>query len=356
MPPTNVIINGDFNNGSANWSGTDIEANYTEGAYLGNGSSNRVAEIDGNSGQTTVMEQTFTITDPSSGRLTLDTALRTASNSNAGQEGFVVEILDSGGNVIASMTVLPTTNSFQSISLDVNFPSAGDYTLRFTELGLDDSLGAIVDNIKLIVCFCQGTQIETEFGERPVETLRIGDMVMTQNGLKPLQWIGKRSLNATDLAIHPKLHPVRIGVGALGNGLPNRDLLVSRQHRMQTSSVVANRMFGTPDVLVSAIKLTELPGIEIDQGLESVTYYHLLFDAHEIIFANGAPSESLLLTDAALSSVTEEARAEIELLFPDRPRVNAPHSQLRIPHGKQQKRFVERLSKNNKPLLEFESA
>ncbi|WP_281972803.1 Hint domain-containing protein [Ruegeria faecimaris] len=352
MAPTNVIVNGTFNSGSANWSGTDIEADHTEGAYLGNGSSNRVAEMDGNASQVTVMEQTFTLDDPKSGELSLDSALRTASNSNAGSEGFTVEILDSNGVVIASMTVLPTANSFSTFTMQVDFPSAGDYTLRLTELGLNDSLGAIVDNIELLVCFCQGTLIETELGERPVETLREGDLVLTRSGLKPVRWIGQRHLSATDLAINPNLKPVRIAKSALGDGLPKQDLLVSRQHRMQISSAVAQRMFGSPDVLVAAIKLSELPGIEIDNSLDQVVYYHLLFDNHEIVFANGAPSESLLLTDTSLASVTAQAREEIQMILPNLLEAQNTVPSYPIPENRLQKRLVERLRKNQKSPLE----
>ncbi len=354
MPPTNVILNGTFDSGSANWSGTDLETNHPENAYLGNGSSNNVAEMDGHSGQTTVMEQTFTLEDPHTGELSFDTALRTASNSQAGNEGFTVEVLDSSGVVIASMTVLPDQNTFTTITMQVDFPSEGDYTLRFTEVGLDDSLGAIVDNISLIVCFCEGTMIQTEFGERPIETLRAGDRVLTRSGLKPLRWIGKRRLSAVDLEINPKLRPVRIAKGAMGNGLPQQDLLVSRQHRMQTSSAVAQRMFGTAEVLISAIRLTELSGIAVDHDAHEVVYYHLLLDSHEIVFANGAPSESLLLTDTSLASVTPQARAEIQLIFPDLSINGVALPSHTIPENRKQKRLVERLRKNHKPLLELQ--
>ena len=148
--------------------------------------------------------------------------------------------------------------------------------------------------------------------------------------------------------MNPKLRPVRISKGAMGNGLPQQDLLVSRQHRMQTSSAVAQRMFGTPDVLVAAIKLTELPGIGIDHSADQVVYYHLLFDTHEIVFANGAPSESLLLTDTSLASVTPEGREEIRLIFPDLPTAGTSPPCM-IPENRQQKRLVERLRKNHKP-------
>lgn len=355
MPPTNVIINGDFSSGGANWTGVDLEFN-PEGAFLGNGSSNTVTEIDGNSFQTTILQQSFTLDDPKSGELTFDTALRTASNSNAGLEGFTVEVLDNNGIAIASMTVLPTQNSFTTISIDVDFPSAGTYTLRFTELGPNDSLGAIIDNISLIVCFCGGTLIRTKHGDQPVEDLKVGDLVLTQSGYKTLKWIGRRRLSANDLEAEPKLYPIRIRKGALGNDQPNADLLVSRQHRMQTSSTLAQRMFGAREVLVSAIQLTALPEIEIETSVSALAYYHLVFDDHEVVFANGAPSESLLLSETTLAALSPAAREELRLLFPGLTATSANASQQTIPETKRQKRFVERLSRNNKSLIEQPSA
>ena len=159
MPQYDIILNGDFSNFAANWSGNDIEATYSEGAYLGNGSSNAVSEIDGHSGQTTVLEQSFTINNSVDTTLNFDTALRNASNGQAGSEGFRVDILDSSGSVLATQSYFPTQNSLTGRSLDVSFPSGGTYTVRFTELGPDNSLGAIVDNISLLVCFTSGTMV-----------------------------------------------------------------------------------------------------------------------------------------------------------------------------------------------------
>lgn len=354
--PTNVIINGTFTDGETGWSGTDIEASYTESAYLHNGSHNRVAELDGHRCQTTVMEQTFTITDPTTTELTLDAALRLESNDNAGQEGFTVEILDSCGTAIASTTIIPTVNTLESYSLPVTFPSAGDYTLRFTEIGPDDSLGAFIDNVELLICFAGGTGIATPAGERLVDNLRAGDIVMTRTGPRPIRWIGKRRVAADEIARNPKLRPVRIARGALGGGLPKRDLCVSRQHRMLTTSRVAQRMFGLPDTLVAAIKLTRLPGITVDETIDSVTYYHLLFDTHEIVFANGAPSESLLVTEHALAAMTAEARQELLALFPALCAKGTAPAATIIPEPRQQKDLVERLGKNRKPVLDHSPA
>jgi hypothetical protein len=182
MPPTNLIVNGDFNGGNTGWSGNDLETNYSENAYLGNGSGNRVAEMDGVSGQTTVMEQSFTVANPLATKLSIDSALRTASNGQAGTEGFTAEILDSDGNVLSTVEILPTANTFTTFTLPVTFPAAGTYTVRLTEVGPDNSLGAIVDNIELMVCFAGTTRIATPTGTIAAKDIAIGDMIDTETG------------------------------------------------------------------------------------------------------------------------------------------------------------------------------
>lgn len=350
----NLIINGTFDSGSAYWTGNDLETSYSEGAYLNNGSSNRVAELDGRANQTTVMQQTFRVDGPIQTAVTLDAALRNASLNQAGTEGFTVEVLASDGTVIASMTVLPTTNSFTQVSLDVTFDSAGDYTLRLTELGKDNSLGAIVDNISLIVCFCGGTLIGTPDGPRAIETLQAGDIILTETGAKPLRWIGRRVVQPDEMTRNAKLKPVRIDTGALGAGLPTQPLEVSRQHRMLVRSRVAGRMFGSQEILLPAIRLTDLPGIEISEGTEPVSYFHMLFDNHEIVRANGAPSESLLVTERSFAALTPAAQEELQALFPHlvHRTGTAAASARPIPETARQKRLVQRLAKNQHPVLD----
>ncbi len=352
---TDLIVNGTFDAGSAGWTGTDLETNHFETAYLGNGSTNRVAELDGHRNQITVMEQSFTVTGTGSftGTFSIDSALRTASNPQAGTDGFTVEILDSSGGVVGSMTILPTTNSFSTYTMDVTFPGPGTYTLRMTEIGVDDSLGAIIDNVEMLVCFCKGTQITTPEGPRLVEELRVGDLVSTARGPQPLRWIGRRQITEAEIAANDKLRPIRIDTGALGAGLPLRPLYVSRQHRMICRNPVVHKMFDTPEVLVAAIRLTALPGIAVDMSEEPSTYYHLLFDRHETVFAEGAPSESLRITATSLASLSAEGRDELLTLFPafSKPGAPFPESAAPIPPNARQKSLTRRMAKNRKPPL-----
>jgi hypothetical protein len=102
-PPTNIIFNGTFDLQGSGWSGTDIEAQNREGQYFGNGSTNRVAELDGAAIQTTVMQQTIAIAAPLTTELTFRAALR--PSGTLGIDGFRVDIVNNLGVVIATVTI-----------------------------------------------------------------------------------------------------------------------------------------------------------------------------------------------------------------------------------------------------------
>ena len=580
---TTYIQNGDFSAGNQGWSGTDLETNYAESAYLGNGSTNNLAEMDGNSGQTTVMQQSFTVDGAETATLTFRSVVRT--DGKVGTDGFKVEVLDANGNVISTTTVLPSSNSaWANYSINLTFPASGTYTLRFTEVGNNDSLGALVDDVqitstgvssdaapdtlsggagndtldglggadqlsggagndslfggdgndslyggteadrvsgdagsdlayggagddslfggteadtlygdagndsvsgdagadslfggdgadslyggteadtvsgdqgndslaggtgddalyggagadvldggtgndllfggdgvdvfaagagddtiyggagaedldggqgqdiliggddqdtvhggvgdavdggeggadqdvldltafgwsltdiaydpanpekgtvtfydaaghvigtesftnieKVLVCFTPGTMITTDCGEVPVEALVEGDRVFTRDsGYQALRWVGAKVLSAADLVAQPGFRPIRIAKGALGDGLPERDMRVSPQHRMLFVGTRAEMLFGEGEVLVAATHLTHLPGVTQVMA-RGITYLHLLFDGHEIIRADGAWTESFQPAQRTLNALDEGARGEIEGLFP----------------------------------------
>ncbi len=214
--------------------------------------------------------------------------------------------------------------------------------------------GPDIDVDTVVPCFVEGTSIQTRDGPRRIETLIPGDVVTTlDNGPQIIRWIGSRELDSIDLRVKPKLRPVRIARGALGNGLPKDDLRVSRQHRMLVRSPIAARMFSKPEVLVPAHELVGMPGISIEEDDQQVTYFHILFDRHEVIFAEGAPSESLFTGPQALKGIGEEATAEIAELFPEiMSETYAPEMARIIPRtGGQTRTLVKRHLKNSKPLV-----
>ena len=206
-----------------------------------------------------------------------------------------------------------------------------------------------------VVCFTTGTLIDTDRGPRPVHLLRVGDMIRTRDhGMQPLRWLGGRQLSQSELAGQSRLHPIRVAAGALGPGMPARDLMVSPQHRLLVRSTIAERMTGAPEVLIAAVHLLGHPGIERVET-DSVGYWHLMFDRHEIVFAEGAEAESLHLGPMALSGLSDDALAELRALFPDLVQAGIagePAPTCRpIMRGKPVKKLIERQLRNFKPLV-----
>ncbi|QCO54563.1 Hint domain-containing protein [Pseudorhodobacter turbinis] len=207
-----------------------------------------------------------------------------------------------------------------------------------------------------IPCFTKGTLILTPRGERPIETLSVGDLVCTADGPpQRIRWIGVRRLVLAKASSGAdNLRPVRIAAGALGNGLPKRDLRVSRHHRMLVSSKIAARMFGSRTVLVAAIKLTALPGISIDEKIRDVEYIHLMFDQHQVIFAESAPTESFYICPESLKMVPSASRQEILAIFPELSSITYVAKPAQpIPPDRLQKRLVARHLNNNKPVFQM---
>lgn len=163
--------------------------------------------------------------------------------------------------------------------------------------------------INSIPCFVAGTMILTPSGEVPVEHLRPGDLVVTQDdGPQPLRWIGRRRV-----AAEGNFAPIRIRAGTFGD---HRDLMVSPLHRVLIRDSLAEILFGEPEVLVAArdlvndLSVRSVPGGEVD-------YVHLLFDRHQVVFSEGLPTESFLPGPQTTKSFEREVVREICALFPE---------------------------------------
>jgi len=170
----------------------------------------------------------------------------------------------------------------------------------------------------LIICFTPGTMITTPRGQVPVENLRIGDLVITaDNGLQAIRWVGRKRMTGARLMAYPELRPIRIRKNAFGEGLPIRDMWVSPQHRMLINSERNLIEHGETEVLVPAKALLNDLSITVDYGVCSTEYIHILFDKHEIIFANGSATESFHPGPSALAGIEDTARNELFEIFPE---------------------------------------
>ncbi len=170
---------------------------------------------------------------------------------------------------------------------------------------------------EVIICFTPGTMIATKRGEKPVQQLKVGDKVFTRdNGPQELRWIGRRNLNRHELGKMQQYFPILIRAGALGDGTPQRDMMVSPNHRMLITSEIAEMMFGESEVLVAAKHLISLDGVEA-APVSKVSYIHLMFDAHEVVLADGTWAESFLPGQQAMAGIKSDQRQEILDLFPE---------------------------------------
>lgn len=157
-------------------------------------------------------------------------------------------------------------------------------------------------------CFVAGTRVSVPGGMARVEDLSVGDLVLTQDhGAQPVRWAGQRTVPGRGA-----FAPVRIAAGALGD---HGDVMVSPQHRIVLSDWRAQVYLGEDEVLCPAHAL--INGDTIHRApCDAVTYVHLMFDAHEIVLAEGLATESFLPGDY-LCHETSALRQEILAIFPE---------------------------------------
>ncbi|MFT5615850.1 MAG: hypothetical protein ACI8Q6_003141 [Granulosicoccus sp.] len=172
-------------------------------------------------------------------------------------------------------------------------------------------------NIERCVCFTPGTLIATPKGERKVEDLQVGDRVITRdNGIQEIRWLGKKALTGANVQAARHLRPVLIQQGALSNGLPERDMLISPNHRVLVANDKTALYFEDREVLVAAKYLTCLDGVDI-VDVSDVTYIHFMFDQHEVVLSDGAWTESFQPGDHSLAGIGNSQRNELFELFPE---------------------------------------
>lgn len=279
-------------------------------------------------------------------------------NIGTGFSGSItVDSVPGDGEIDSTTVNLPPGWSVRIVNLDEDFsetPSFKDWSYEVLNAdGLSVGTLSIRSNdIDGVPCFAQGTVLETSRGLMPVEHLRVGDLVATRdNGFQPVRWIGERHLGMLALLSQPQLRPIRIAAGALGENTPVSDLVVSPQHRILVRSKIAQRLFGAAEVLVAAKHLLALKGIEIAEDMAEVRYFHILFDRHEVVFSNGAETESLYTGAEALKALGEGARAEIFTLFPElEERSNSREGARLLLSGRQGRNLAARHLQNNKVL------
>lgn len=241
------------------------------------------------------------------------------------------------GDVDPDDLILTATADPQIWVLTINGAPGNSLTLDFTyhwdtSLDVSDILAQVLTNDDTLlptdpfdtpICLTSGARIDTPGGPRPVETLRVGDLVITRDaGPQPIRAHLHKRASAAAMAANPALCPVEIAAGAFGDGLPLSPMRVSLQHAFLAYD---GRPSGKGEVLIRARHLAEELGCATicDAPDASVTYHHLLLDRHHLIRAEGVWTETIFTGPGALASdplLAEMMRGQPPVRMQDRAR------------------------------------
>lgn len=222
------------------------------------------------------------------------------------------DIIDANGDIVNGSAVQSVYNGDVVIINAISIVGATIYTADgsryFTPTDDTVLVDSVIDDVNVVTtstqltldalgpaCLTKGALVETQFGEKRVEDISVGDLVLTKDrGFQPIRWIGHRTVDGQgDFA------PICIAKGAFGN---ERALCVSPAHRMLIKGWRCELLFGESEVLCAAKHLVNSMDDVYRLPCDEVSYYHLTIDQHEIIFAEGAATESFFMGEEVLKS------------------------------------------------------
>jgi hypothetical protein len=199
--------------------------------------------------------------------------------------------------------LLTIEGSSDTITIQFDSSVSGDTF----QLLSDGHSGTFVEESDYTPCYCRGTRIRTPKGEVAVEALKVGDRIVTADGnIQPIKWIGRRFYRDWLAAGNADVQPILFKAGSIADHVPVRDLYVSPEHAMFLDGM-----------LIPALHLVNGTSIVKVEGMEEVEYFHLEFDRHVVIFAEGATAESFVDDDSRMLFHNAD---EYLRLYPDEPR------------------------------------
>jgi hypothetical protein len=218
------------------------------------------------------------------------------------------EVTNAAASPADSFTGMLSTAD-NSVSGSVGTLAPGAASARFTEVFNPTTLGAFSVTITLdatdsvigalpqetlvvagtvvaplVPCFAAGTRIATERGEVAIEEICVGDMVRVLLGeeFAKVIWVGRREVDCTNHAQPRKVWPVQVAAGAFGPGRPHTDLFLSPDHAIHVNEVLIPIRY-----LINGSTIVQVP-------VERMTYCHLELQKHDVLLAEGLPTESYL--------------------------------------------------------------
>jgi hypothetical protein len=267
--------------------------------------------IAGGSIQSDVLAYDDTFDVVQNGTPTLDVL----GNDVEGSGGTLTITHINGQAVTAGSTVTLATGAQVTLNADGTFGYVNDLDIEQVSFTYTTENGAGVSDtafvtVNTIPCFVSGTLVQTPSGPQAVETLEPGDLVVTKDeGPQPVRWIGSRKVDATGT-----LAPIRIEAGAFGD---HDTLSVSPQHRILITDEMAELLFGDKEVLITAKDLVNDLTVRRDTSLSEVTYVHILFDTHQVVYSERLATESFLPGPQSMQSFEHDVVNEICTIFPE---------------------------------------
>lgn len=239
------------------------------------------------------------------------------SGPDAGTEieaEFFIVVEDPDGNTYTLLAV--STGHPDIIGLTVVGDTLPPVGVDLTVIDNGEPGGTSYDDL-VPLCFTPGSMIRTPGGLRAVETLQIGDEVITRdNGVQVLRWTSNSTLSAQYLRANPELAPVRIAAGSIAENVPAQDLVVSPCHRVLLSGWKAEALFGDREVLVTARSMINDATVRPVGTLQDAEYVHLMFDGHEIVESDGLATESYRPFEGAVDSLSAATQDELFRIMP----------------------------------------
>ena len=161
------------------------------------------------------------------------------------------------------------------------------------------------------VSFVRGTHIALSDGRQVrIEDLQTGDLILTRDhGPQAIRWIGQQTVRAVGA-----FAPIRIAPGVLNNDGP---LTLAPNHRLFLYQRQDHLGAGRAEVMVRASELINGDTVAVSEG-GFVDYFQLLFDRHEIIYAEGIAAESLLAAPHIRSALPRDIRDRLKGPAPDK--------------------------------------
>lgn len=259
---------------------------------------------------------------------------------DGGDDTYIIDLSGFDDDFNITVKSMDSGDTFQVFGWLTHTVSGSTHTFTYT--GSDGNLhtvtintysantaGGSVDPNATIVCFVEGTLLETETGKQQVEALSKGDMILCADlQFRPIKWVGSTIVNSETLAARPHLQPIKINQHAFALNRPSRDLYVSPQHRILVKGFDLELLFGEQEALVAAKHLVNGTSISIHTDSADVEYFHILFDTHQIVYSEDLETESFFPGDAARTALDQDVQNELLELFPELGQNSAAYGEI----------------------------